>query len=211
MQQHDIARAHLPEQLVRIRGEDLRVVAGVGVAQVPGGVGLAVNLVVQPLGDREEVRVAADHGPAGRAAQARAVPDEYSQHLGDPAADGGGVDVPDGPLAEPVPEPGGRGEQPRVAHGPDHRLEPGDRCGGHRDLLQAPELGRPRPGWGPGQAAGRGRQRAGCAVWCRWFGHGITSFTSRTGSLRPCEVSRAAGFPRVVRLLTSSASPRPPG
>ena len=153
MQQHDIAGAHLPEQLVRIRGEDLSVVAGVGAAQRPA-VGLAVNLVVQPLGDREELRVAADYHPAGRDVQARAVPHEHLQHLSDPAADRGRIDVPDGPPAEPGPEPGGLGEQPCVPHGPDDRLESGDRGSGHRDLLQPPELGCPRPGWGPGQAAG---------------------------------------------------------
>jgi hypothetical protein len=58
MQQHDIARVHLPEQLVRIRGEDLRVVAGVGATQRLAA-DLAVNLVVQPLGNREELLVAA--------------------------------------------------------------------------------------------------------------------------------------------------------
>ena len=153
MQQHDIARAHLPEQVVRIRGEDLLVVAGVGLAQGPGAVGLAVNLVVQPLGDREEVRVAADHHPADRDVQARDVPQEHLQHLSDPAADCGRIDVPDGPLAEPVPEPGGPGEQPRVSHGPDDRLERGDRRPRYRDLVQPPEFGYPRPGRGPGQAA----------------------------------------------------------
>ena len=144
MQQHDIARAHPPEQLVRIRGEDLRVVAGVGVAQVPGAVGLAMDLVVQPLGDREELRVAADHRPADRDVQALDVSHEHLQHLSDAAADRGGVDVPYGPLAEPVPEPGGCGEQPPVSHGPDDRLEPGDRHPRHRDLVQPPEPGRRR-------------------------------------------------------------------
>ena len=113
MQQHDIARADLPEQLVRVRGQDLAVMAGVSAAQRPAA-GLAVDLVVQPLGDREELRVAADHHPADRDIQARDVSHEHLQHLSDPAADRGRTDVPDGPPAEPIPEPGGPGDQPRV-------------------------------------------------------------------------------------------------
>jgi hypothetical protein len=123
MEQHDIAGTDLPEQLVRVGAQDLAVMAGVSAAQRPGAVGLAVNLVVQPLGDREEVRVAADHHPADRDVQARDVPHEHLQHLSDPAADRGRVDVPDGPPGEPVPEPGGRGEQPRVLLPSDDRLQ----------------------------------------------------------------------------------------
>ena len=147
VQQHDIARADQPEQLVRVRGEDLRVVAGVGAAQRPAA-GVTVNLVVQPLGDREEFRVAADHHPAGRDVQARAVPHEHLQHLGDPAADRGRIDVPDGPPAEPVPEPGGLGEQPRVPLRPDDRLEWGDRGSGTETSCSHPSPGARSPARG---------------------------------------------------------------
>ena len=153
MQQHDVARTHLPEQLVGIRGEDLPVVAGVGAVQRPAG-GLAVDLVVQPLGDREKLRVAANHDPANRDVQTRDVPHEHLQHLRDPAADRGRIDVPDGPLAQPVPQPGGRGDQLHITLGPDDRLQHGNwRCG-HSDLVQPPGLGCPQPGRCLGEAAG---------------------------------------------------------
>ncbi len=65
----------------------------------------------------------------------------------DPAADRSGVDVPDGPPAEPVPEPGGRGEQPLVPLRSDGRLEYSYWRPGHKDLVQRAWLGRLRRRW----------------------------------------------------------------
>ena len=49
---------------------------------------------MQALGDVEEPRVAVEHEPPGVDPGAAPVGDQHLQHLGHPAAAGGGVDVP---------------------------------------------------------------------------------------------------------------------
>jgi len=86
---------------------------------------IAVDLVVQALGGCEEPGVAGDHQPADRDAEIGDVPDQCLQHLGDPAAHRGRVDVPDGaPGQQPPDLVSGPGQLP-VARAADDGLQPG--------------------------------------------------------------------------------------
>ena len=60
VQEDQISRPDLADQLDRVRGEHPRVVAGLGLVERAAG-GLAVDLVVQALGDHEELGVTGDH------------------------------------------------------------------------------------------------------------------------------------------------------
>src|SRR5215211_7607367 len=89
--------------------------------------GLSVDPVVQPLGHREELGVAADHEPADIDVQVLDVPDERLEHLRHAAADGRRVDIPDRPAGESLPEAGRRLNQFRQPLGTDDGLEYCDR------------------------------------------------------------------------------------
>jgi hypothetical protein len=80
-----------------------------------------VNLVVQPLGQHEELGVARDHPPAAGDLQILDVAEEDLQHLRDTAADSGRADVPDGPVAEAFFELPRGLEQPGQPLGADNR------------------------------------------------------------------------------------------
>jgi hypothetical protein len=95
MQQHDIAGPDPAKQLHRVRGQHPRVMTGRRCAQGPSGT-VTVDLVVQAFGDREELGVAGDHKPANQDVEIADVPDQHLQHLSDPAAGSGRVDVPNG-------------------------------------------------------------------------------------------------------------------
>ncbi len=58
--------------------------------------GMPVDLVVNPLGDREELRLLTEHNPACVNAGVIGVRKETGEHLCDAATQLGGVDVPDG-------------------------------------------------------------------------------------------------------------------
>jgi hypothetical protein len=81
-----------------------------------------MDLVVQALGDHEELGVTGDDQPADRDAEILNVSDQYLQHLRDPAADRGRADVPDGPPSQLLPEFLRRPDQPRVPLATDNRL-----------------------------------------------------------------------------------------
>ena len=122
VQQHHITGPDPGDQLHRVRGQHLRVVIGLRRAERAAGQ-VAVDLVVQPLGDREEPGVAGDHQPADRDVQILDVPDQYLQHLGDPATGRGRVDIPDGAPGQHVPDQvRGPGQQP-VPRSADDRLQ----------------------------------------------------------------------------------------
>ena len=124
MQQHHIAGPDPGRQLHRVRGQHLRVMSGLRRAERGSG-RAAVDLVVQPLGDREEPGVAGDHQPADRDVQVLHVSDQDLQHLGDPATSRGRIDVPDGAPGQHRPELLGCPDQLRISRGADDRLQPG--------------------------------------------------------------------------------------
>ena len=100
MQEHDIGRRHALGEQLGVLGGDALVGGTLGIAQRPAVAAVAVQAVVQALGDVEELRVAADRHPAPVDADTAHVADQRAQHLGDPAAMRGGVDVPEGPPFE---------------------------------------------------------------------------------------------------------------
>ena len=71
VQQHQITRPYPVQQLDRVGGQYLRVMPGLAVAQRATG-GLAMDLVVQPLGDHEELGITGDNHPAGSGCPDRA-------------------------------------------------------------------------------------------------------------------------------------------
>ena len=122
MQQRDIAGPDPVDQFHRVSGQHSRVVIGVRSTQGPAGK-VAVDLVVQPFGDREELSVAGDHQPADRDADTADVADQHLQHLGDPAAHRGRADVPDGaPRLQPPHLVRGL-DQPQIAFAADNGLQ----------------------------------------------------------------------------------------
>jgi len=92
VQQDDVTRPDLGQQLSGVGGGDLGVVVAFGIPQRPGV--HAVQAVVQPLGDRVEGGVALDDQPARVDPGSSGVRQQGGQHLGDAAPGGGGVDVP---------------------------------------------------------------------------------------------------------------------
>ena len=96
VQQDDVARAHHGPQHGGVALEDLDVVLLLVDAQRAAVTRHPVQHVVEALGDGEELGVSAEHEPAGRDPGATAVGEQGLEHLGHPAAAGGGVDVPDG-------------------------------------------------------------------------------------------------------------------
>ncbi len=124
MQQHHIAGPDPGSQLDRVRGQHPRVMTGLRRAERGPGQA-AVDLVVQPLGDREEPGIAGDHQPAGRDVQILHVPDQDLQHLGDPATCHGRIDVPDGASGQHRPDQVGGADQLRIPRAADDRLQPG--------------------------------------------------------------------------------------
>ena len=104
--------------LGEVRGEHQLVAGPLGVAERTAVAGVAVQQVVQPLGDGEELGVAVEHEPPVLDVRPRAVGEQRLQHLGDAPAVRGGVDVPDRAIAERGPgPPTGLGELlgPRLA------------------------------------------------------------------------------------------------
>jgi len=58
---------------------------------------------VESLRDREELGVAGDHDPVHLDPEPARVPEQRSEHLGDPATPRGRVDVDDVPAANHLP------------------------------------------------------------------------------------------------------------
>ena len=130
MQQDQISRPYLVEQLGSVRGEHPSVIAGLGLAERAAGL-LAVDLVVQPLGDHEELGITGDHAPADPDIKILDVPDEHVQHLGHPAANRGRADVPDGASGQLLPELISRPDQSCVPVAADKLLQLIDRTPRH--------------------------------------------------------------------------------
>ena len=98
-----VVAARLLEQRRRAGARDLLVVPPLRGAERPAVALRAVQVVVEPLREGEELRVARQHEPAGVDARAARVREQRAEHLGDAAAGRGRVDAPDRPVPERVP------------------------------------------------------------------------------------------------------------
>ena len=85
VQQDQIPRPYLVEQLGSVRGEHPRVMAGLGLVERAAGF-LAVDLVVQAFRDHKELGITGDHAPADPDIKILDVPDEHVEHLCHPTA-----------------------------------------------------------------------------------------------------------------------------
>ena len=93
------------------------------VVEVAAIAGRAVQEVVDPLGEDEEVLVALDHHPARVDAGPARVGEQRDEHLGNAAAAGGRVDVPyDAPVEHLAAAPHGA-QDALVVLGREHRSE----------------------------------------------------------------------------------------
>ena len=100
VQHDDVPGAHEREQLLRVPAQHALVVAALARAELAAVAGRAVDPVVDPLRDREELRVALDDEPTRVDAGGAHVGKQRLQHLGDAAAGRGRVHVPDRAAAE---------------------------------------------------------------------------------------------------------------
>jgi hypothetical protein len=108
VQQHDVRRRHARGELLARGGGDPLVDAALGLAERPAVARVAVQPVVNALGEVEEVRLAVHHDPAGVDSGALRVADQRAQHLGDAAAECGRVDVPEDTTAQQLVPAGER-------------------------------------------------------------------------------------------------------
>ena len=86
-------------EVAAVHGLERRPVLIAEAFSIPG---LTVQQVVQPLGHREELRLAVQDQPPAVDAGRSDVPEEDWQHFRDPATDSGGVDVPHAVAAQRV-------------------------------------------------------------------------------------------------------------
>ena len=112
MKHHDVARRDATPQLGEVGRQDLLVVATLRAGQRSAVAPLPVQHVVQPLGDREELRIGVQHQPSVLDARAPPVGEQGLQHLRHPTTVGGGVDVPHGATPEPGTRALGVSRQP---------------------------------------------------------------------------------------------------
>ena len=123
VQQHDVRGANALRQQLGVRGACALVGGALGLAQ-PAAVALvSVQPVVQALGDAEELTVARRSPPSARRPTAARVADQRAQHLGDAAAVGGRVDVPQRPRLEQLAPAGERVFEGRERVGREHTAQ----------------------------------------------------------------------------------------
>ena len=94
VQDDDVAGLHPLLQLSQCLFQRLPVGVLCRLIQLPSVAGLAVEQVMDAFGDLEELVVALDHHPAGVDAGTGQVAEQEVQHLGDPTALLGRVDLP---------------------------------------------------------------------------------------------------------------------
>jgi hypothetical protein len=131
VQQHDVARPYLLREAGLVLVKDPRVVLVLGGTELGPGVHGAVQRVVNPLCDREELRVGVEHQPPGVDTRAAGVSEQRLQHLRDATAVGSGIDVPHDPAGQEGASPrSGRHEplrpisgQQRAEHLERHSLD----------------------------------------------------------------------------------------
>ena len=108
VQQHDVGGTNELCQQLGVLDAAALVGGALGLAQRAAVALLSVQSVVQALRDAEELAVTLDHHPACLAPTASRVADQRAQHLGDAAAVGGRVDVPERPRLEQLAPAGER-------------------------------------------------------------------------------------------------------
>jgi hypothetical protein len=114
--------------------------------ELPAVAGRAVEAVVDPLRDREELGIAGDPHPVRLESDPTHVAEQRREQLGHPASGRGRVEVHDAPASEPRAQFGGPLHERIDALPPDERLEAAriDRAGidfrgrGHRRQSLAP-------------------------------------------------------------------------
>ncbi len=120
----DVSGADQREQLAGVLLSDALEVAALGGTELAAVSGGAVEAVVNPLRDREEVGISFDHEPARVDAGAARVREQCLEHLGNAAARPGGVDVQDGAPGESLSRDLGRLLELRHPLDADQRLQP---------------------------------------------------------------------------------------
>ncbi|MDZ7734351.1 MAG: hypothetical protein U5R31_15905 [Acidimicrobiia bacterium] len=110
VQHDDVARRRHRGQLGGVPLQDLLVVVDLVRTERSPVPGLAVEPVVDPLRDREELGIAVEHHPARVHTERAGVPEDGVEHLRDTAPARGGADVPQAPGAERL---AGRGQRLR--------------------------------------------------------------------------------------------------
>ncbi len=95
VKEDDVARPERGEHGLGVGPADALEGLALGLAQRPAVPVLAVQAVVQPLGQGEELRRAGDRQPAHRDVEPAREPDPGPEHLGDAAPGRGRVDVPE--------------------------------------------------------------------------------------------------------------------
>jgi hypothetical protein len=123
VQKHDVVGADARRQQLCVGGAATLVDGALGIAQRTAVARVAVQAVVQALGQREELRVARHHHPACVETGATHVTDQRAQHLGDAAASSR-VDVPERPLIQQLAAARDRALEPCQALGRKHLAEP---------------------------------------------------------------------------------------
>jgi hypothetical protein len=103
VQDHQVPGTDHHRQLAGGRHERTLVHLACSLVQAATVAGEAVQVVVDSLGDTEELRVARDRQPARVQSRSVDVADQRPQHLGHSAASRRRVDVPDGAVAERLP------------------------------------------------------------------------------------------------------------
>ena len=151
VEQDDVVGADQLHELARVRLERVLVDLPRRVVEVAAVALEAVEEVVDPLGDLEELGVALDHGPARVDAGALRVADQRQQQLHHAPALGGRADVPDRALAEQLAGGADAVRELLERLGLEHGLEALGRMRWDLDHFKhalhvpAPEYGQPHP------------------------------------------------------------------
>ena len=147
---HDVVGPYRVADPGEVRRECALVGPALGGPELASVAGPAVEPVVDPLRDREELGVALDHEPLRLEPGPAHVPEQGLQHLRDPAARRRRVDVDDAPTCEELAQLRRPSLEPIHSVRTDERLQPArverwdrdraDACGrGHvRSRLRAP-------------------------------------------------------------------------
>ena len=93
VQDDDVARANVRRKCVALGGKRRLVDLVLARPERAAVTRSAIQMVVEPFGHIEEVRLSFDHEPAGVDPDAAHVSEQDVQHLGDASAGSGGVDV----------------------------------------------------------------------------------------------------------------------
>ena len=116
--------------------EIVAVVSGLALSEIAVVTFHAVQTIVDPLGDSEELLISVDHEPTDVDVRIEHVADEHQEHLGHAAACGSRVDVPDGLASKLFASHRHGAFKFLKAIVPDKGLEPRQRVAGHLDLEQ---------------------------------------------------------------------------